>query len=86
MDIEFKIDKFEGPLDLLLHLVKINKMNILDIEIEKITEQYLNYLNKMEKMNLEITSNYLVIASELIYIKSKMLLPRVEEEIEEDPR
>ena len=78
MDIEFKIDKFEGPLDLLLHLVKINKMNILDIEIEKITEQYLNYLNKMEKMNLEITSNYLVIA--------KMLLPRVEEEIEEDPR
>ncbi len=49
MDIEFKIDKFEGPLDLLLHLVKINKMNILDIEIEKITEQYLNYLNKMKR-------------------------------------
>lgn len=88
MDIEFKIDEFEGPLDLLLHLVKINKMNILDIEIEKITEQYLEYLEHMERMNLEVTSNYLVIASELIYIKSKMLLPKTEEEeeIETDPR
>lgn len=88
MDMEFKIDEFEGPLDLLLHLVKVNKMNILDIEIEKITEQYLEYLNTMERMNLEVTSNYLVIASELIYIKSKMLLPRVEEPDEEelDPR
>lgn len=89
MNIEFKINEFEGPLDLLLHVIKENKMNILDIEIEKITEQYLNYLEEMERMNLEITSNYLVMASELLYIKSKMLLPRVindEEEIEDDPR
>ncbi len=88
MNIEFRIDEFEGPLDLLLHLVKINKMNILDIEIENITEQYLKYLEKMESMNLEITSNYLVTASELLYIKSKMLLP-IEKESEEsfsDPR
>lgn len=88
MDIAFKIDEFEGPLDLLLHLVKVNEMNILDIEIESITEQYLSYLAKMESMNLEITSSYLVTASELLYIKSKMLLPKEEkeEEIVEDPR
>ena len=90
MDIDFKIDDFEGPLDLLLHLIKENKMNILDIEIEKITEQYMSYLNKMEEMNLEVTSNYLVMASELLYIKSRLLLPREkeqEEEVEEeDPR
>ncbi len=87
MDIAFRIDNFEGPLDLLLHLIKINKMNILDIEIEKITEQYLDYLNKMEQMNLEITSNYLLMASELLYIKSKKLLPvqKEEEQKEEDP-
>ena len=90
MDIEFKIDEFSGPLDLLLHLIKINKMNILDIEIEKITSQYLEYLDKMEEMNLEVTSNYLVMASELIYIKSRMLLPNAKKEetveLEEDPR
>lgn len=90
MEIEFKIDDFEGPLDLLLHLIKENKMNILDIEIEKIAEQYLMYLSKMEEMNLEVTSNYLVMASELLYIKSKMLLPpsqKGEEEEEDlDPR
>lgn len=90
MEIEFKIDDFEGPLDLLLHLIKENKMNILDIEIEKIAEQYLMYLSKMEEMNLEVTSNYLVMASELLYIKSKMLLPpsqKGEEEEEHlDPR
>lgn len=90
MEIEFKIDDFEGPLDLLLHLIKENKMNILDIEMEKITEQYLAYLDKMEEMNLEVTSNYLVLASELLYIKSKMLLPssKKEEDLEEedDPR
>ncbi len=88
MYIAFRIDEFEGPLDLLLHLVKINKMNILDIEIEDITEQYLEYLEKMESMNLEITSNYLVLASELLYIKSKMLLPieKEDEEVFKDPR
>ena len=87
--MNIKINEFNGPLDLLLHLIKENKMDILNIEIEKITDQYLEYLNKMEEMNLEVTSNYLVMSSELLYIKSKMLLPRqntedVEEE--EDPR
>ena len=89
MEIEFIIDDFEGPLDLLLHLIKENKMDILDIEIEKITDQYIAYLNKMEEMNLEVTSNYLVLASELLYIKSRMLLPREKnenEDEEEDPR
>lgn len=89
--LEFKIDQFEGALDLLLHLIKQNKMNILDIEIEKITDQYMEYLKKMEEMNLEVTSNYLVMASELLYIKSRMLLPQVNkcedsDETLEDPR
>ncbi len=88
--LEFKIGQFEGALDLLLHLIKENKMNIFDIEIEKITEQYLDYLKQMEEMNLEITSTYLVMASELLYIKSKMLLPQVkreeDQEEDDDPR
>ena len=89
MELDFKLDEFSGPLDLLLHLIKENKMDILNIEMEKITDQYMEYLNKMEEMNLEVTSNYLFLASELLYIKSKMLLPRPkdeEEEEEEDPR
>ena len=73
--MDFKINEFEGPLDLLLHLIKESKMNIMDIEIEKITEQYMAYLDLQEKMNLEIASEYLVMASELIELKSKMLLP-----------
>lgn len=87
--MEFRVDGFEGPLDLLLHLIKENKMDIFDIEINLITEQYLKYINNMEKVNLEI-SEYLVLASELIEIKAKMLLPRKqqenEKEEEEDPR
>ncbi len=89
MNVEFKINDFEGPLDLLLHLIKEAKMDIMDIEIDKITDQYMEYLNNQEKMNLEIASEYLVLASELLEIKSKMLLPRQkieEEEDEEDPR
>ena len=73
MNLDFTLGDFSGPLDLLLHLIKENKMDILNIEIEKITDQYMDYLNKMESMNLEVTSNYLVLASELLYIKSKML-------------
>ena len=89
MNLDLRINEFEGPLDLLLHLIKSNKMDIFDIQIEKITEQYLEYINAQEKMNLEIDSEYLVLASELIEIKSKLLLPRerneeTEEEI--DPR
>ena len=90
VNINFKINEFEGPLDLLLHLIKENKMDIMNIEIEKITEQYISYLNEQEKMNLEIASEYLVMASELIELKSKLLLPNqkneAEEEEEVDPR
>ena len=86
--MEFRVDGFEGPLDLLLHLIKENKMDIFDIEINLITEQYLKYINNLEKINLEI-SEYLVLASELIEIKAKMLLPKKKQEMEieeEDPR
>ena len=89
MNIEFKINEFEGPLDLLLHLIKESKMDIMNIEIEEITKQYMDYLALQEKMNLEIASEYLVLASELLEIKSKLLLPstKIEEEEEEvDPR
>lgn len=89
MNIEFKINEFEGPLDLLLHLIKESKMDIMNIEIEEITKQYISYLNEQEKMNLEIASEYLVLASELLEIKSKLLLPneKLDEEDEEfDPR
>ena len=89
MNIEFKINEFEGPLDLLLHLIKESKMDIMNIEIEEITNQYMSYLHEQEKMNLEIASEYLVLASELLEIKSKMLLPSFkneEEEEVEDPR
>lgn len=78
-----KIDNFEGPLDLLCHLIDKNKMNIYDIKISEITDQYLDYLNEQEKMNLEITSEFLVMASTLIYLKSKSLLPKQQEEEEE---
>ena len=89
MNVEFRINDFEGPLDLLLHLIKESKMDIMNIEIEEITKQYMNYLEEQEKMNLEIASEYLVLASELLEIKSKMLLPSYKdenEEDEEDPR
>ena len=90
MEIEFKIQDFEGPLDLLLHLIKEAKMDIMNIEIESITKQYVDFIEKQEKMNLEVSSEYLVLAAELIEIKSKMLIPnnKIEEgsEVEEDPR
>lgn len=78
-----KIDKFEGPLDLLCHLIDVNKMDIYDININEITDQYIKYLNAMEKMNLEIASEFLVMASTLLYLKSKKLLPKQQEEEEE---
>lgn len=90
MDYKFVINDFEGPLDLLLHLIKTSEMSIYDIKIEKITKQYLDFINSMENMNLSIASEYLVMASELIEIKSRMLLPNKrdmdEDEYEEDPR
>ena len=70
-----KMENFEGPLDLLLHLVEKNKMDIMDIKISVITDQYLDYLKKMKEMNLEVTSEFIVVASKLIYLKSKSLLP-----------
>lgn len=78
-----KIENFEGPLDLLCHLIDKNKMNINDIRLSEITDQYIEYINKMEEMNLEVTSEFLIMASTLIYLKSKSLLPKQNEEEEE---
>ncbi len=84
------IDNFDGPLDLLLHLIKEQDIDIYDIKIEDITKQYLDYIKHMKELNLEIASEYLVMASELIEMKSKMLLPKKREkeddDYEEDPR
>ena len=73
-----KLENFEGPLDLLLHLVNQNQMDIYDINLNKITDQYLDYIKTMQELNLEITSEFLVMASNLLYIKSKKLLPKQE--------
>ena len=75
MNYQFKVKEFEGPLDLLLHLIKESEMDIMDIEIVKLTDQYLSYIENMENMNLNIASEYLVMASELMYLKSRYLLP-----------
>ncbi len=86
--LDIKLDAFEGPLDLLLHLIEKNKFNIFDIPIVEITKQYLDYLDAMEEDNMDVMSEFLVMAATLISIKSKMLLPKeeTEEEEEEDPR
>jgi len=78
-----KIENFEGPLDLLCHLVDKNKMDIYDIKISEIADQYIEYINKLEEMNLEITSEFLIMASALLLIKSKGLLPKQVEDEEE---
>ena len=78
-----KINNFEGPLDLLCHLIDKNKMDIYDINISEITDQYIKYIEQMEKMNLEITSEFLVMSSTLLYLKSKHLLPKQQEDEEE---
>ena len=78
-----KIDNFEGPIDLLLYFIEKNKMKIDEINLTEITDQYIDYLNEMEKMNLEIASEFLIMASTLLYLKSKNLLPKQEEEEEE---
>ncbi len=78
-----KIDNFEGPLDLLCHLIDKNKMNIYDINLSDITDQYIEYIKKMEELNLDITSEFLVMASTLLYLKSKKLLPKQEDDEEE---
>lgn len=89
--IQIKLQSFEGPLDLLVHLIKKNQMNVYDIQISVITKQYLEYLNLLQELNLDVASEFLVMAATLIHIKSKMLLPRPETAAgdpaeEEDPR
>lgn len=88
MTISYKLEKFEGPLDLLLHLIDKNKVDIYDIPIVEITEQYLNYIKQMETEDMNIMSEFLVMAATLIDIKCRMLLPKEvnEEGEEEDPR
>jgi segregation and condensation protein A len=90
MSYEIKLDIFEGPLDLLLYLIRKNEIDIYNIPISLITEQYLEYLDMMRSLNLDLAGEYLVLAATLIHIKSRMLLPPVEgeEETEEgqDPR
>ena len=73
--LTFKLPTFEGPLDLLLHLIKKNEMDIYDIPMSKITSQYIDYLHQMQSLELDIAGEYLVIAAMLVNIKSKMLLP-----------
>lgn len=84
MDYNFKISDFEGPLDLLLHLIKINDYDIFDINVSEITNQYLNYINHLDSLNLNVDSEYLVMASELTFLKSRELLPHDDEDEEED--
>lgn len=91
MNLNVKVDNFEGPFDLLLHLIKKNEMDIYNIKIYDITNQYLQYLEDMKEMDLEVTSEFILIAATLLEIKSKMLLPSLVEnkedaEDEADPR
>ncbi|MBP3487984.1 MAG: segregation/condensation protein A [Roseburia sp.] len=88
MDMTIKLQVFEGPLDLLLHLLEKNKVNIYDIPIVEITNQYMEYIAEMKRQDLNVVSEFLVMAATLIDIKSRMLLPapETEEEEEEDPR
>lgn len=88
MAISIKLEVFEGPLDLLFHLIEKAKIDIYDIPIAEITEQYIDYLNMMKNMDMDLASEFLVMAATLLIIKSKMLLPKtpMEEENYEDPR
>ena len=88
MELTVKLETFEGPLGLLLHLLEKNKVNIYDIPIVEITEQYLDYIRQMETEDMNVVSEFLVMAATLIDIKCRMLLPKEvnEEGEEEDPR
>ncbi len=88
MELSYKLESFEGPLDLLLHLIEKNKVNIYDIPIAAITDQYLEYVRHMEEESLDVVSEFLVMAATLLDIKARMLLPKEvnEEGEEEDPR
>lgn len=87
MDYEVKLEIFEGPLDLLLHLIRKNEVDIFDIPIATIADQYLQYLDMMKALNVSIAGDFLVMASTLVHIKSRMLLPDLEQDEQaEDPR
>ena len=87
MAYQIKLAEFEGPFDLLLHLIKENEINIYDIPIAKITDEYLKYIEMMEMLDLDVAGEFIVMAATLIHIKSKMLLPKEEGVVEEeDPR
>lgn len=87
-ELKFKIESFEGPIDLLVHLIRKNEIDISDIPIAEITSQYLEYIEIMKELDLEIAGEFIVLASTLLRIKSSMLLPKppVENETDEDPR
>ncbi len=85
-EIKYKLESFEGPLDLLLTLIQKNKVSIYDIPIVEITDQYLRAIEDIEESTLENTGEFVVMAAQLLYIKSKMLLPKPEDDEEEDPR
>ena len=82
MEYQFTINDFEGPLDLLLHLVKSSKLDIYSINIKDLIDEYLEFINSMDRLNIDVASEYLVMAAELIHLKSKMLINKNEEEEE----
>ena len=83
--MDFHLDNFDGPLDLLLHLISKNKVSIYDIPIAEILEQYMEVLHEAEHMDLDVAGDFIAMAAQLVYIKSRMLLPKHEEaEAEED--
>ncbi len=84
-ELTYRLEQFEGPLDLLLSLISKNKVNIEDIPISLICDQYMEYINEAQRLDMDVASEFIVMASELMLIKSKMLLPRTEEDTE-DPR
>ena len=85
MDYKFTINDFEGPLDLLLHLVRTSKMDIATINIRELIDEYLEFINSMDKLNIDVTSEYLVMAAELIHLKSRMLINKdIEDEDVDD--
>jgi len=90
MSYDIKLQNFEGPLDLLLHLIRQNEMDITDIRIAEITHQYLDIIERMQQLNLDVAGEFLLMAATLLHIKSRLLLPvtdeAIEEEEEEDPR
>lgn len=85
-ELNYKLEVFEGPLDLLLKLIIKNKVSIYDIPIVLIFEQYMQYINKMQAIDMEVTGEFISMAAELMLIKSRMLLPKTVEVIEDDPR